>query len=438
MTHQDCLKSWLEVKGGTGKCDLCKCKFHFRPKYAEDAPEKLSTLEVISGISLRATSKWLPYALRVLLVAFVWLGVLPLVTAYLYQCWMHRPASIDTRWELALVPGDLVNGAILTVTIIISFLSLMSLGEFFRFNWHRGMGGEADDDGEKDKPQVKIAPVQIGEDRECMYYDDSATSLAEKFDAEKHIIEKMIKESNKSVMDGGQMFQNYQDDSRDGDVITEDSTDDLREMERRLAARETNDDKDEGNNDQDNDMILGGGIPAVRRQRHRHNLSEAGSETSDNGNSNNGGDSESDEDEDEMFERMMRLQEGGLDDEPEHEPDQPARPDQGRNNPRNDPLDMPFDEAAMVSFYCDYVHGKANSFDLIIDTAILHMHEIGRRPSDAIRTNYWSKRTNFRPISKSCLDLGFRSRFHWPFRMYTKGHWFLHFQACGTSLVLFQ
>lgn len=372
MTHQDCLKSWLEVKGGSGKCDLCKSKFHFAPKYAQDTPDKLSTLEVVSGISLRATSRWLPYALRVVLVAFVWLGILPLVTAYVYQGWMHRPASIKTRFEWELLPGDLVNGAILTVTIIISFLSLMSLGDFFRFNWQRDVVGDEDGNeneagGEDANAQLKIAPVQIGEDRECLYYDDSARSLSEKFDAEKHIIEKMIRDSNKSVMDGGQLFHKYEDDSRDGDLIIEDSIDDLREMEMRFAAGEENDDRrhaDAGLN-QDNGRIPEGGVPAVRRQRHRQRLSDA-SIASDTGLDNDGrdqdeastenesnGEGDDDEEEDQLFERMMRLQELGADEEPERnnrERVEPEVPEEGRFNPQFDPLDMPFDEdAAMVS-----------------------------------------------------------------------------------------
>ena len=189
----------------------------------------------------------------------------------------------------------------------------------------------------------------------------------EKFDAEKHIIEKMIRDSNKSVMDGGQLFHKYEDDSRDGDLIIEDSIDDLREMEMRFAAGEENDDRrhaDAGLN-QDNGRIPEGGVPAVRRQRHRQRLRDA-SIASDTGLDNDGrdqdeastenesnGEGDDDEEEDQLFERMMRLQELGADEEPERnnrERVEPEVPEEGRFNPQFDPLDMPFDEdAAMVS-----------------------------------------------------------------------------------------
>jgi hypothetical protein len=376
MTHQDCLKSWLEVKGGSGKCDLCKCKFHFAPKYAEDAPENLSTVEVITGISLRAISKWLPYFLRILLVAFVWLGILPLVTAYVYQGWMHRPASIEARLKWDLLPGDLVNGAILTITIILSFLSLMSLGDFFRFNWQRDLLGDGDGDqhenvekvnAENVDSDVTIAPVQVGDDRECLYYDDSARSLSEKFDAEKHIIEKMINDSNKSVMDGGQLFHKYEDDSRDESVIFEDGMPNMGEMKMRLASGEENDDMGHEDNDflgGDDHILPGGGVAALRRQRHRQMLRELNNQEPDagianaeaeNNDANNEHDAESDEeDEDQLFERMMRLQERGADEEPEPENRNRVEPDMQGNrrfNPEMDPLDMPIDDAAMVRRY---------------------------------------------------------------------------------------
>ena len=93
-------------------------------------------------------------------VLSVWLGMLPmlpLLTSYLYQCWMHGPSTIKERFEhykVNVVEGDgddavvsekekryvgadVVSGLIITLVIIISFLSLMSLADFLRFQWQR-------------------------------------------------------------------------------------------------------------------------------------------------------------------------------------------------------------------------------------------------------------------------------------------------------------
>jgi len=405
MTHQDCLTSWLEVKGGNGKCDLCKTQFHFAPKYAHHAPDKLSTLEVISGLILRALSKWVPSLLRVLLVAWVWLGVLPLSTAYIYQGWMHRPSSVRSRMEWELLPGDLVNGGILTVTIIIGFLSLMSLGDFFRFNWRRdgnnengngnGNGNEADretEDKNEDDIKVKIAPVQLGEDRDNLYYDGSERPLSEKFHSEKIIIEEMIKESNKSVMDEGQLFRKYEEGNRDEDRawgresyediprrrdsgLEDILSDDLQllpkhELERYLAMMENDGDEALAELRKRKDSVgederpPEGGMAAVKRHRsfdscHRRILNEEADEESDSeshyadGLENHSAhgpldeqddeEAEDEEDEDSLFQRMMRLQEDGS--EAGNDPVEPDEPvEDARFEPQFEPRDRPFDD----------------------------------------------------------------------------------------------
>lgn len=132
LTHQDCLVSWLEVTRGDGRCELCKTKFRFDPRYAENTPDRLPVHEVFLGLSSRILAKWLPFALRVLIAATLWLVVAPLLTSSLYHGWMHRPSSIPSRWSRDLIPGDVVSGAIIAAIVIISFLSLMSFADFLR------------------------------------------------------------------------------------------------------------------------------------------------------------------------------------------------------------------------------------------------------------------------------------------------------------------
>ena len=115
-----------------GRCELCKTKFRFDPRYAENTPDRLPAHEVFLGLSSRILAKWLPFALRVLIAATLWLVFAPLLTASLYHGWMHRPSSIPSRWSRALIPGDIVSGAIIAAIVIISFLSLMSFADFLR------------------------------------------------------------------------------------------------------------------------------------------------------------------------------------------------------------------------------------------------------------------------------------------------------------------
>ena len=137
LTHQDCLTSWLEVKAGSGKCDLCQYTFQFAPQYAPDAPETLSVLEVLMELRLKVLYDWIPFAIRCVFVCFIWFGVMPLCTAYIYQGWMHRPSSVIGRMTWDLVGSDLVNGCLLTVINVVGFLSIMSLAEFLRLQWNK-------------------------------------------------------------------------------------------------------------------------------------------------------------------------------------------------------------------------------------------------------------------------------------------------------------
>jgi len=135
--HQDCLSSWLAVTRGGGRCELCSTRFHFAPKYADGAPEKLSAHEVLLGLSRRTLARWLPLALRTLLAIFLWLCVMPLATAYLYLGWLHKPSFILQRWTWELIPGDTISGVVIAAVIILSFLSLMSFADFLRFHWQQ-------------------------------------------------------------------------------------------------------------------------------------------------------------------------------------------------------------------------------------------------------------------------------------------------------------
>ncbi len=143
-----------------GRCELCKTKFRFDPQYAENTPDRLPAYEVFLGLSSRFLAKWLPFALRILIAASLWLILAPLLTACLYHGWMHRPSSIMARWSRDVIPGDIVSGAIIAAIVIISFLSLMSFADFLRVQWQnperavdaqrRRNGNDWEEDGHAD------------------------------------------------------------------------------------------------------------------------------------------------------------------------------------------------------------------------------------------------------------------------------------------------
>ncbi|GFH56482.1 hypothetical protein CTEN210_12958 [Chaetoceros tenuissimus] len=403
-THQDCLQSWLEVKGGRGKCDLCSYKFQFIPKYHTDAPETLSVSQVLSGIFSKSFKSWLPFVLRLGLVIATWLIVLPLCTAYLYQGWTHRPRTISSRLTLEKLPMDLVHGAILTITIIVAFLSLMSLFDFFRIKYpsykEKLESGVVDE--KKEEEEVVIAPVQIGSTGGFLQHDDSQLSLQEKFEAERKVMQEMLHKENKSVMDSGKKFHRYSsfhsedsDDAQEDGEFTDRDADqefidqckelyDIIEIQEKVYREQIARLREKGDEEgiarlmerrrnlaaqyqEFEQRLPDNAVAAVKRQRHRtrqyfdsdneEEADESGSAHAEEEDRKPAArrnileDSDDEEDEDAAFERMMRMQ-----DEDEARPDDPdldverrrlqaaAANNAQRFEPQFEPLDRPFDE----------------------------------------------------------------------------------------------
>jgi hypothetical protein len=119
----------------------CQCSgsigIRFAPQYAENTPERLPASQVQTILFRRAIAWWLPFTIRSLFAASLWLVVAPLVTAYLYHCWIARPTAILERFRWNIFVVDLISGAVLAAIIIVSFLSLMSFADFLRFEWQQ-------------------------------------------------------------------------------------------------------------------------------------------------------------------------------------------------------------------------------------------------------------------------------------------------------------
>ncbi|KAJ4893048.1 RING/FYVE/PHD zinc finger superfamily protein [Raphanus sativus] len=53
FVHGDCLRTWLNRRGGNNKCELCGRSYSFVPVYSENAPERLPCDEFLIGVLLR-------------------------------------------------------------------------------------------------------------------------------------------------------------------------------------------------------------------------------------------------------------------------------------------------------------------------------------------------------------------------------------------------
>ena len=100
-------------------------------------------------------AKWLPLAFRICFAAVLWLVVAPYLTNCLYLGWIIKPSSILARQETIL--SDIVSGAVMGATIIISFLSLMSFADFLRVLWQQPQGGQPEGDDNEEEEQQQQA-----------------------------------------------------------------------------------------------------------------------------------------------------------------------------------------------------------------------------------------------------------------------------------------
>ena len=306
---------------------------------------------------------------------------------------------------------DLVHGAILTITIIVAFLSLMSLFDFFRIKYpsykEKLESGVVDE--KKDEEEVIIAPVQIGSKGGFLQHDDSQLSLQEKFEAERKVMQQMLHKENKSVMDSGKKFHRYQsfhsedsDDAQEDEEFMDHDADqefidqckelyDIIEIQEKVYREQIARLREKGDEEgiarlmerrrnlaaqyqEFEQRLPDNAVAAVKRQRHRTRQyfdSDDEEEADESGNAHEEeedrkpaarrnvlDDSDDEEDEDAAFERMMRMQ-----DEDAARPDDPdldverrrlqaaAANNAQRFEPQFEPLDRPFDEEdAMVSF----------------------------------------------------------------------------------------
>ncbi|KAF8518939.1 hypothetical protein BU17DRAFT_48138, partial [Hysterangium stoloniferum] len=178
--HQDCLKTWLDHSKKT-TCDVCKHPYVFTKVYAEDMPERVPVSIIIRKFAEQVVSAVL-FMIRAILVAFVWLTLLPYGTLLTWRMYfrmgnilawwisMHPrqvvktthppteglPSQFDPRTVyvdyiatklvmpyLRTLPADIFTGQIIASLIVLAFLAVFLLREWIQQNARPGVFDDA-------------------------------------------------------------------------------------------------------------------------------------------------------------------------------------------------------------------------------------------------------------------------------------------------------
>lgn len=131
--HQDCLTQWMRYSRKE-YCELCGHRFSFTPIYSPDMPRVLPLRDVAGGLLSSvgtAAKNWLHYTL----VAFAWLGIVPL-SAYRTYRFMFSGSTFDMILSLPFdvlstenIAADVFRGCFVVTCTLLSFIGLVWLRE---------------------------------------------------------------------------------------------------------------------------------------------------------------------------------------------------------------------------------------------------------------------------------------------------------------------
>ncbi|KAI4891360.1 hypothetical protein NFI96_022946 [Prochilodus magdalenae] len=100
--HQECLVQWLK-HSRKEYCELCKHRFAFTPIYSPDMPSRLPVQDIFAGL-VTSIGTAIRYWFHYTLVAFAWLGVVPLTACRIYKCLFTGSVS-----SLLTLPLDMLS-----------------------------------------------------------------------------------------------------------------------------------------------------------------------------------------------------------------------------------------------------------------------------------------------------------------------------------------
>ncbi|XP_067145385.1 E3 ubiquitin-protein ligase MARCHF6 [Centruroides vittatus] len=130
--HQECLLQWLKYSRKE-YCELCNHRFAFTPIYSPDMPKRLPVKDIISGL-LCSLGTAIRYWLHYTLVAFAWLGVVPLTACRIYRCLFTGSVSSLLTLPLDMLSSenifsDSFYGCCVVTCTLCAFISLVWLRE---------------------------------------------------------------------------------------------------------------------------------------------------------------------------------------------------------------------------------------------------------------------------------------------------------------------
>ncbi|XP_060080284.1 E3 ubiquitin-protein ligase MARCHF6-like [Ylistrum balloti] len=130
--HQDCLLQWLTYSRKE-YCELCKHRFTFTPIYSPDMPKRLPIKDIFSGL-LTSVGRAIRYWFHYTLVAFAWLGVVPLTACRIYRCLFTGSVSSLLTLPLDMLStdnlaSDCFHGCFVVTCTLCAFISLVWLRE---------------------------------------------------------------------------------------------------------------------------------------------------------------------------------------------------------------------------------------------------------------------------------------------------------------------
>ncbi|KAK7031639.1 RING-CH-type domain-containing protein [Favolaschia claudopus] len=95
--HQDCLTTWL-AHSKKKTCDVCKHPYSFTKVYATDMPSRLPPVLLLRRVAQQSFFAML-FAVRAVVVAIIWLAVLPWVTVMTWR--MYFSMGDSTAWWIS-------------------------------------------------------------------------------------------------------------------------------------------------------------------------------------------------------------------------------------------------------------------------------------------------------------------------------------------------
>ncbi|KAK9979335.1 hypothetical protein ABG768_012769 [Culter alburnus] len=130
--HQECLVQWLK-HSRKEYCELCKHRFAFTPIYSPDMPSRLPVQDIFAGL-VTSIGTAIRYWFHYTLVAFAWLGVVPLTACRIYKCLFTGSVSSLLTLPLDMLStenllADCLQGCFVVTCTLCAFISLVWLRE---------------------------------------------------------------------------------------------------------------------------------------------------------------------------------------------------------------------------------------------------------------------------------------------------------------------